>query len=204
MMAKTKKKLARGLNILGNILIFFSVFFAFLTFGPAVKQEVSYQTKEVFDIPKKDLTPPNTDFSIVIPKIEAVAPVFANTDPYEKDSYLPVLLEGVAHAKGTPFPGESGNTYLFAHSTDAFYNVGRYNAIFYLLGKLEQGDEIKVFYNEEEIVYKVRNKKVVAPDEIKYLGNFGGKTLTLQTCYPPGTTINRLVVVADQVENDPI
>jgi hypothetical protein len=39
---------------------------------------------------------------------------------------------GVAHAKGTVFP-HKGNIYLFAHSTDNWWNVGRYNAVFYLL-----------------------------------------------------------------------
>ncbi len=192
-----KKRLAKLLNIIGNVLILFAAIFAFLTFAPALRQEVNYQTKEIFDT-KKDLTPPNTDFSIVIPKIEAVAPVFSNINPFDISKYLPVLYKGVAHAAGTSFPGEIGNTYLFAHSTDAFFNVGRYNAVFYLLGKLEEGDEIKVYYQDKEYIYIVREKKVVSPEAVKYLGDFGGKTLTLQTCYPPGTTLKRLIVIAEQ------
>ena len=105
----------------------------------------------------------------------------------------------MAHAKGTAYPGQKGNVYLFAHSTDAFYNVGRYNAVFYLIGKLENGDEIDIYYKDQKIVYEVYEKKVVGADDIKYLGNLGDRnTLTLQTCYPPGTTLKRLVVVASQ------
>ena len=204
------RKFSKILNIVGSILILVSLAILFFTFGPVAKEEIKYRVSEVMDVKyslypqaetkEKKLTPPNTDFSIVIPKIAAVAPVFANIDPQDKNVYLPVLQKGVAHAQGTAYPGEPGNVYLFAHSTDAFYNVGRYNAVFYLLGKLEKGDEIDVFYKGQRIKYSVDYVKVVAPEAIEYLGKIGeSNTLTLQTCYPPGTTLKRLVVVANQV-----
>lgn len=202
-------KIARYLNFLGNLLIFISLTVLFLTFGPVIKEEVRYKLFNLLDIKysidKENgvggrlLVPTNTDFSIIIPKIMAVAPIFADTDPFDSANYLPVLRKGVAHAKGTSYPGEPGNTYLFAHSTDSFYNVGRYNAVFYLLGKLKKGDEIFVYYKNEKIRYLVDTVKVVEPGDIKYLGKVGdGNTLTLQTCYPPGTTLKRLIVVANQ------
>ena len=194
-----KKALPARLNLFGNLLILAAGFILFFTFGPALKEEAEYSVRQTLKI-EKDLTPPNTDFSIVIPKIGAVAPVFENTDPFDPRKYLPILLKGVAHAKDTALPGEFGNTYLFAHSTDAFYNVGRYNAVFYLLGKLEKGDKIEVYYKGEKIEYEVAEKKVVGPEAVKYLGKLGEwSTLTLQTCYPPGTTLKRLVVVANQI-----
>ena len=197
----SRKIIAKILNILGNLLIFISAIVLFLTFGSAIKEEVKYNISTLinynYDI---NLVPPNADFSIIIPKIAAVAPVFADTDPFNSGVYLPVLRKGVAHAQGTSYPGDPGNTYLFAHSTDAFYNVGRYNAVFYLLGKLQPGDEIIIFYKGEKISYDVDSVKVVSGDDVKYLGKVGdGNTLTLQTCYPPGTTLARLVVVAKEV-----
>lgn len=197
----SRKIIAKILNILGNLLIFISAIVLFLTFGSAIKEEVKYNISTLinynYDI---NLVPPNADFTIIIPKIAAVAPVFADTDPFNSGVYLPVLRKGVAHAKGTSYPGSPGNTYLFAHSTDAFYNVGRYNAVFYLLGKLQPGDEIIIFYKGEKISYDVDSVKVVSADDVKYLGKIGdGNTLTLQTCYPPGTTLARLVVVAKEV-----
>lgn len=195
------KKRARFLNILGNILIFVCLTILLFTFGQVATEEVEYQTRTVLQIsyPEKDLTPPNTEFSIVIPKIGASAPVVENVDPFDPNQYLPALFKGVAHAKGTAYPGAFGNTYIFAHSTDSFYNVGRYNAVFYLIGKLEKGDEIDIYYKGEKIVYEVEEKKVVGADAVKYLGKLGEwNTLTLQTCYPPGTTLKRLVVVANQ------
>lgn len=194
----TKKTLAKVLNFLGNLLIIVSLTGLFLTFGPALKEEVEYQAGNILDT-KPELIPPDTEFSVVIPKIAAVAPIFADTDPFNSAKYLPILRKGVAHAKGTSYPGESGNTYLFAHSTDAFYNVGRYNAVFYLLGKLQKGDEVFVYYKGEKIRYLVDSVKVVEPGDIKYLEKLSdSNTLTLQTCYPPGTTLKRLIVVANQ------
>lgn len=207
---KDKKKLANILNLLGNIIILLSFLFLFFTFGPAATEEVKYQARQVLDIEYsvdakpgskiKNLTPPNKDFSIVIPKIGAVAPVIANVDPINPENYLSALRRGVAHAANTSMPGEFGNTYIFAHSTDSFYNVGAYNAVFYLLGKLTKGDEIYLYYKGEEYIYIVSDKKVVAPEDVKYLGKQGNwNTLTLQTCYPPGTTLKRLVVIANQI-----
>lgn len=145
------------------------------------------------------LTAPDPAFSIVIPKIGASAKIFANIDPSDPNQFLPVLMHGVAHAKGTVFPGMKGNIYLFAHSTDNFWDVGRYNAIFYLLKDLKQGDEIVVFFQNKRYNYIVTGSKVVDPSDVSYIIN--GKyqnqeTLILQTCWPPGTTFQRLLVFA--------
>jgi sortase A len=141
--------------------------------------------------------PVSTQFSVVIPKINANAPVFPNVDAGNTDVYLPVLQNGVAHAAGTVFPGIAGNIFLFAHSTDNFWNVGRYNAVFYLLNKLEAGDEVNLFYLGRRFVYRVTDKIVVSPSEIHYLTRQTGyELLTLQTCWPPGTTFKRLLILA--------
>lgn len=207
---RSKPKKGTGYNVynlIGNTLIFLSLLLLLVTFGPVAKEEVKYSTKRAVRAisnntvsVSREIEPVNLDFSIVIPKIEASAPVFKNIDPYNPSEYLRILKSGVAHASGTPLPGEDGNIYIFAHSTDAFYNVGRYNAIFYLLGKLEKGDEVYLFYKQKKHTYRVDEVKVVSPYAVKYLGDLGlGKSLTLQTCYPPGTTLKRLVVIAKEV-----
>lgn len=204
------KKKINNLYSLGNFLILIGVAIILFTFAPAVKEETKYEiqralgtTYSLNPLPgtkQIKLTPPNTDFSVVIPKIAAVAPIVDNVDSQDPKSYLPALMRGVAHAKGTSYPGEVGNTYLFAHSTDTFFNVSRYNAVFYLLGKLQKGDEVDVFYKGKEIKYKVSDIRVVAANDVSYLGKIKNtNTLTLQTCYPPGTTLERLVVTADQI-----
>ncbi len=143
------------------------------------------------------ISPVSAQFGIVIPKIGANAPIFPNVDASDSNIYLPVLEKGVAHALGSVFPGVTGNVYLYAHSTDSFWNVGRYNAIFYLLKELGNGDEIDVFYNGVRYIYRVVNKIVVDPTEVKWLTDpVSYDQLTLQTCWPPGTTLKRLIVFA--------
>ncbi len=145
------------------------------------------------------LVPPNTQFSIVIPKIGASSVVYPNVDASNPNIFLPILKKGVAHAKGTVFPGMKGNIYLFAHSTDNFWDVGRYNAVFYLLKDLQKGDEIVIFFQNKRYNYYVTGSKIVDPSDVSYIVNAKNQTksqLILQTCWPPGTTWQRLLVFA--------
>jgi len=147
---------------------------------------------------EKVLIPVSSEFSVVVPKIGANEKVFPNVDPNNENEYLQVLKNGIAHAKGTAFPGMNGTTYLFAHSTDNFWNVGRYNAVFYLLNKMEKGDEITLFYNGKRFDYVVRDTKIVDPSDTHFIAsNIGqGERVILQTCWPPGTAWKRLLVFA--------
>ena len=146
------------------------------------------------------LVPKDTQFSIVIPKIGASAKIFPNVDPGKDDEFLPILKQGVAHAKGTVFPGQKGNIYMFAHSTDNFWDVGRYNAVFYLLKDLNEGDEIVVFFANKRYNYVVTGSKTVDAGDVSYIVNAqkeNKEQLVLQTCWPPGTTLQRLLVFAE-------
>src|SRR5690606_35035088 len=124
--------------------------------------------------------------------------IFENVDPSNEIEYGKTLLEGVAHARGSAFPGYGGNTYIFAHSADSFWNVGRYNAVFYLLKELQPGDDVVVFFQNKRFNYEVTETKVVDATNLEYLkSDIGtGETLTLQTCWPPGTTWKRMLVFA--------
>src|SRR5437762_3331510 len=55
------------------------------------------------------LIPKDTQFSILIAKIGASAKVFPNVDPTNESEFLTILSQGVAHAKGSVFPGIKGN-----------------------------------------------------------------------------------------------
>lgn len=147
--------------------------------------------------PVEILTPQDPNFSIVIPKIGANSRVLGNIEAGDEKAYLDALNKGVAHAAGTAFPGEGGHVFLFAHSTDYFWNVGTYNAIFYLLYKLEKNDEVNLFYNGQRHVYRVIGTEVVDPSQVQYLTRKTNREfLTLQTCWPLGTTLKRLLVFA--------
>ena len=206
-----KAKIAR--TILSWLLIGGGITILLLVFAPLAKQEIIFQyhqaTKKQYyyveetangkeEIPAKgqQIIPQSTDFGIVIPKINANAPVFANVDPFKEGEFLPILKKGVAHAKNTSFPGQGENIYLFAHSASGPLQIKQYNAVFYLLSKLEQGDRIIIFYKEKPYSYYVFEKKIIGPEKINYLEKTGEEILTLQTCYPAGTTLKRLIIRA--------
>lgn len=168
-----------------------------------VRGPTSVSFADILAGPKEQvLIPFDPFFNILIPKIGANARVFSNIDSGNQDEFLPYLQAGVAHAKGTVFPGMEGNTYLFAHSADNFWNVGRYNAAFYLLKDLTVGDDIIIFFENRRYNYKVSEIQVVDAEEVSFLVNAqqrAGQKLILQTCWPPGTTWKRLVVFAKPV-----
>lgn len=143
------------------------------------------------------ITPVSTDFGIVIEKINANALVIPDVNPGSERDYSRALTEGVAHAAGTKYPGEKGNIYLFSHSTDAPWNIVRFNAIFYLLRELDKGDRVIVFYKNRRYDYIVYDKTIADPSDVSFLTNtYDDSVLTLQTCDPPGTLFKRLIVRA--------
>jgi len=213
--------------MLGNILILLSLVYLVKIFYQPVRQEIRYfieakiQKKYYLSGEKIDeglkqkknklaqlfkmktveiLTPADPNFSLVIPKIGANSIIIPNVDAANEEEYLEVLRHGVAQAGGTAYPGQGKHIFLFAHSTDYIWNVGSYNAIFYLLNKLERGDEVDIFYQGQRYVYKVIGKTVVSPDKVEYITRQTNREfLTLQTCWPPGTTLDRLLVFATRV-----
>ncbi len=226
----TRKEIVKFLILrsIGNFLVLFAIYGIFATFGPALYYEFQYRIIQARGVhysvaeapkvrpvetpstsfsnvlagPKEQLLIPyDTSFSILIPKIGAKAKIFANVDPTSQDEFLPILQQGIAHAKGTVFPGIPGNIYLFAHSTDNFWDVGRYNAVFYLLKDLSVGDDIVVFFENKRYDYKVKKSQIMGPSDVTYLKSqeSGVERLILQTCWPPGTTWQRLVVFAEPV-----
>jgi LPXTG-site transpeptidase (sortase) family protein len=199
----------------GIALIAVSVLLVISIFYPVIMEEIRYSvspknnsakvesqeqaTQEKNTDGENIIIPVDEDFGIVIPKISANAKVIPDVDAQNSAVYQRALTKGVAQAKGTSYPGENGNIFIFAHSSADFYEANRYNAVFYLLSKMEKGDEIYLFYKEKKYRYQVLEKKTVGADEINYLDKNAGNQLTLMTCWPPGTTLKRLVVIAKPV-----
>ena len=143
------------------------------------------------------IIPVSTHYGIVIEKINANSKVIAGVNPASEREYTRALAQGVAEALGSTPPGQAGNLYLFSHSTDAPWNMIRNNAVFYLLRELEVGDRVVIFYKDVRYDYIVFDKSIVSPTDISFLTNkYETPVLTLQTCDPPGTLLNRLIVRA--------
>lgn len=209
----------RGINLafraVGNSLIILSLFFLSLGFWPYISAEIKYNWDQIKGQkyvvsgdstvhassapPPIPITPVNTNFAIVIPKIDVNANVTANVDPTSYNAYAAALAKGAAHARGTVLPGQDGNSYIFAHSSLNFWDIYRYNSVFTLLRKVEVGDLVAVFYQGKRYDYTVISKKVIPPTDTSVLtSKADGKQITLQTCDPPGLNLNRLIVIAKE------
>jgi sortase A len=202
----------------GVFLITSSILFLVWSFLPVIWEEGRYyleKNRPVTVVTQKEadalpsgpgqerniLKPVDENFGVVIPKILANAKVIADVDPNNSVEYQKALSQGVAQAKGSASPGEEGNVFIFSHSGVDFYEANRYNAVFYLLDKLEKGDEILLFYQGKKIVYRVKEKKTVGSEEVRYMdSNPGERIVTLMTCWPAGTEFKRLIIIAKQVE----
>lgn len=209
------------LRSVGNFLVLFALFGIFATIGPALFYEARFQLDNVTgttyvvaqpNVPsqlgkvtsnEKILVPPDTYFSIVIPRIGAASRVIINVDPSNEKEYLAALQKGVAHAKGTVFPGMDGISFYFSHSTDSFWDVGRYNAIFYLLKDMQIGDDVYIYFKNQRYNYKVTQIEILDPSDVSLLVNAQNvkeQEIVLQTCWPPGTTWKRFIVIAKPVK----
>jgi len=208
-----------------NFLIFLGVLFLILSFGPLIVQEIWYFLKEAKNqeytlgsdngdggedsvfarfltaTPIK-LEPANKDFSIVIEKIGVNAPIVRDVSVVDEKAYKEALKTGVAHAISSDYPTtSSSNVYLFAHASLNFWDLGKYATVFNLLRKLTIKDKINIFYQGDRYIYEVVNKEVVKGWNTNSITRpVLEPILTLQTCDPPGTTINRFVVTAKLLE----
>jgi LPXTG-site transpeptidase (sortase) family protein len=149
------------------------------------------------------IAPINTEFSLIVPKIGINAEVIPAVNPAKPGEYLEALEKGVAHASTSYFPDENGTVYLFSHSTNYDWFVRDLNAVFYLLKNLETGDLVVLFYKGARYTYKLTDKQIVAPTAVSFLvPQPGAKRLILQTCWPPGSTTERLLLFAELIEEE--
>lgn len=113
------------------------------------------------------------------------------------DIFMKELENGVIRYPGSALPGETGNSFIFGHSSNFPWLDGDYNDVFALLDKVTFDDEVVVYYGQEKHTYKIRTKNVISPGDVSVLQKeveWDRSQLTLMTCWPIGTTLNRLVL----------
>lgn len=143
---------------------------------------------------------------LIIPKINVDVPVEYNVTP-DYDSQMKAMESGVAYF-GIPGasskPGQIGNTVLSGHSSNDIIDPGNYKFIFAQLERLTKSDAIYVNYNGIRYTYVVTKTETVKPSEVsKLIYPTDKPVLTLITCTPLGTSLNRFLVTAEQVSPSP-
>lgn len=108
---------------------------------------------------------------IIIPKVKIDLSVFPGKVIEEK---WEIAQQGVSYLLGTGIPGRVGNVVVYGHNKRNQFGPIRW---------LEKEDEIKIINGKgEEFIYKVKETKIVSPNQIEVLRPTHDSTLTLYTC----------------------
>ncbi len=193
------------LSVYGRVLFYEAKYAVASVFDEEIKNSKKYfdglpknisagqeiQLQPVVKIP----TPRDSNFSVIIPKLGINQRVISNVDMNDPDAVLKALRQGIGWAKGTVEPGSDGNSLLFSHSTQNAWDIWKYNSEFTLLRKLEVNDFFTVVYKGRQYDFIVFEKQIVPANDTSYLTAAAeGKVVTLQTCHPPGSDAQRLLV----------
>ena len=145
---------------------------------------------------------------IIIPRLGKNIPlvdVMIESHPdYEvmHETFMEELKKWVVRYPGTARPGEVGNVFIFGHSSNYPWIQSEYNDVFALLDQLQDGDEITIYYYQKKYTYRVTDRATVKPGDVQTLQKRdpNKKELSLMTCWPVGTTLERLLIFAELVE----
>ena len=149
----------------------------------------------------------SSDPRLIIPTISVDVPIVWDADASSQDSLNAAMDNGVAwfNIQGANAkPGQMGNFVLSGHSSNDWLDKGNYKFIFAPLERMKAGDTIYVNYNSTRYTYTITSTKVVKPTDVASLRIGSDKPyITLITCTPLGTALNRLLVFGEQVSPDP-
>lgn len=184
--------------------------------GHVSKRGTSYSIETLTAQTKKESAKLDIDITpyenrIIIPKIGKNIPLVEVTQELVEDEkalndiFMKDLENGVVRYPSSVKPGENGNSFIFGHSSNFPWIKGNYNEVFALLDKVSYGDEIIIYYEQKKYTYIIREKSVIDPNNVGVIKKHALKPrLTLMTCWPIGTTLNRLIVAGELVEESDI
>jgi sortase A len=123
---------------------------------------------------------------IRIPKIGVSSVVVAGTGTSS-------LRLGPGHYPGTPLPGASGTVAIAGHRTT-------YGAPFRRLDRLGRGDRVEVRMPYGTFVYRVEQRRIVAPTALWVTRRASYDRLILSACHPLYSAAKRIVVFARLID----
>lgn len=136
------------------------------------------------NLPPEDTVEPEVIVgAIAIPRIDVIQNLYRGVT-------LPTLDKGVGWWPGTAMPGQVGNVVLGGHRVSK-------KKPFRNLDQLQSGDEIFLSSADGDFVYVVDRTFIVQPTDVWIIDQTTDATLTLFACHPPGSTRERIVVVAN-------
>ena len=113
-----------------------------------------------------------------------------------KDTYS-ILNHGIWRWPAGSTPDKGSNTILIGHR----FTYTQPKGVLYYLNKVKMGDEIGLWWNNKQYVYKVTNISEVPPTQTSIEDPTPDARLTIFTCTPLWLPKDRLVVVAELENN---
>lgn len=189
-----------GLTVVATILflqynrLIFAPIAAYVSPGESPAGEI-----EAVD-PTVTLTKVSAENKLIIPKLNVDVPINFGVSTSD---VMEAMNHGVAHYRingASAYPGEVGNFVVMGHSAGDIYSSNQYKFIFSGLERLEVGDIIYVHYNSVRYTYKMVGNEIIWPTEVsKLVIDTDKPMMTLVTCWPLGTSRQRLLISAEQI-----
>lgn len=160
-------------------------------FGPAA---VPISPKAVIDT--------NIPGILEIPSINVIVPLIWTKDTKDFDADL---KKGVVHYPGTALPGELGTAYISGHSSGYAWDASPYKKIFSKLGNVPDYASFSLILTLTDGTkikqqYIVAKRGIYKPDDQEQFKNTAEPLVALSTCWPVGTTKDRLVLFGKLVD----
>ncbi|MCA9371150.1 MAG: sortase [Candidatus Peregrinibacteria bacterium] len=151
-------------------------------------------------------------WNIFIPSLSVRAPVLLPSMKYWSSQAWDMLEEqmqiGLNHGTvaypHSVSPGQMGSLIIAGHSSppDEQAQESLYGSVFAHLPEIAVGEEIQVQSAGTAIRYKVVEKNIVSPKATTILEQQHDESiLKLITCYPVGTTRDRMIITAQRIDD---
>lgn len=187
-------------NLLSVVVIALGLYIAITPFLPQIAYWFRDKSPEVSAPYVGELAnEENSDTSTPIPsENRIVIPSIQVNEPIAEGSNIWVINEGGTWRRpNTGNPLEDNNTVIVGHR---FY--GNNVSTFYHLDKVLPGQILALYWEGQEILYEVTETKVVDATAVEIEAPTTEKQLTIYTCTPIWTAVDRLVVIAKPIETD--
>ena len=187
-------------NGLSLLIVALGLYIALSPFLPQIAYWLRDKSPETVAPYAGDLAEENgSDTTTPIPKDNRlVIPSIGIDEPIKESSNIGIISEGGTWRRpNTANPGDVNNTVIVGHRW-----YGPDASTFYHLDKVAIGDRLAAYWEGEEILYEVTETKIVDASEVSIESPTSEEQLTIYTCDPLWTAVNRLVVIAKPVSNN--
>ncbi len=176
--------------------VIFTVTFSFLYMLGLVPEEFNVMIGRYPDKESVGALTGEIPLRILIPEVGVDTQVYspATTSIATLDNFL---LKGAVRYPGSGLLGGNGNMFIFGHSTGYKIVQNQSYKTFNNIQNLKVGDEIHVYSEKIDYVYKVRSVKLETADQALITFNTKDHLLTLSTCNSFGQKTDRYVVEAE-------